>query len=163
MTRWAALSDINHIAAANEKGDFRSRSQSLILKLAEHEELEWGKLTFEIICQTALWIYLNKSWEWQQQQQQQAGLNCALYPEAQQQIIYLENEFWVAGGHFLDIHSSLRASNHDGAVAGPVHEDGEVGLPADVQRLGDHHLAAAQRKRRRARGVTWLRNQPEVT
>lgn len=61
---------------------------------------------------------------------------------------HLEDELRVSGSHFLDVHPSLRASNHDGAVAGAIHQDGEVGLPADVQGLGHHHLAAARRRRR---------------
>lgn len=58
----------------------------------------------------------------------------------------LEDELRVGGSHFLDVHPSLGASNHDWAVAGPIHQDGKVGLPADVQGLGHHHLAAARRR-----------------
>lgn len=53
---------------------------------------------------------------------------------------YLEDELRRAGGHLLDVHASLRTAHHHRPVAGAVHEDGEVGLPGDVQRFGNHHL-----------------------
>lgn len=69
---------------------------------------------------------------------------------------YLEDELRVGGSHLLDIHPSLRASNHDGAVAGPIHQDGEVSLPGDVQGLGHHHLAAARRRKSERGGAGFL-------
>lgn len=67
-------------------------------------------------------------------------------------LTYLKDELRVGGSHLLDIHSTLRASNHDWAVAGPIHQDGEVGLAADIQGLGHHHLAVAQQGKRKRRG-----------
>lgn len=55
-------------------------------------------------------------------------------------ILYLKDELRVAGGDLFDIHASLRAAHHHRAVVGAVHQDGKVGLPADVQSLGHHHL-----------------------
>lgn len=62
------------------------------------------------------------------------------------QIIYLKDEFWVAGGYLFDVHTSLWASYHDWPIAGPVHQDGKVGLSADVQGLSNHHLDMAQQE-----------------
>lgn len=59
------------------------------------------------------------------------------------QIVYLKDELWAAGGYLLDIHSSLGASHHDRSIAGTVHQDGEVGLPGNVEGLGNHHLDTA--------------------
>ena len=69
---------------------------------------------------------------------------------------HLEDELRGVGGHLLDIHPSLGAAHHDRPVAGAVHQDGEVGLAADVQGLGHHHLDMA-----RARGQSTMRNNVE--
>lgn len=59
-------------------------------------------------------------------------------------ILYLKDELRVAGGDLFDIHTSLWAAHHDRAIVGPVHKDGKVGLPADVQSLSHHHLDTQQ-------------------
>lgn len=64
------------------------------------------------------------------------------------QVTYLEDEFWRAGSYLFDIHTSLGTSNHNRTITWAVHENGKVGLPANVQGLGNHHLHVAEQERR---------------
>lgn len=66
--------------------------------------------------------------------------------------MYLKDEFWVFGGYLLNIHPSLGASYHDRTITGAVHQDGKVGLPANIQGLSNHHLKMTKHDKREADG-----------
>lgn len=80
-----------------------------------------------------------------------------------QDIVYLEDEFGVVGGHFFDVHTSLWAPHHDGTITGAVHQNGEVGLPGNVQSLSDHHLEEEEGRRVEMEEWGQLRYQRDFT